>query len=221
MATTRLGSVEHTGVWAVIRELFTRDPRLFVVTAGNTVLFVAFVLGVALDPAAVPATTGTDTEPRWLKPAKFAGSITLFTGTLGWLGVHLPVGDRFRRRVSWTVALGGVVEIVLIAGQAARGVESHFNMSTFIDGAVYATMGVAILAVTVAVGWTAIRTAREGFETPSAFTTGIQLGLVVFVVGALEGGVVTFSTVNGEGSEIPQAAGLRPATAELVGRLPF
>ena len=56
-------------------------PRLFVVAAGNAVLFVAFSAGAALDPATVPASSGAGVEPRRLKPAKFAGSIAAFAAT--------------------------------------------------------------------------------------------------------------------------------------------
>lgn len=190
MTTTRFVSTGHNGLQAFLRELYTRDPRLFAVALGNAVLFVLFSIGTVVDPATVSATTGGNVEPRWLKPAKFAGSIALFTGTLGWLGVHLPVSDRLRRRVSWVVAGGSVVEIVLIAGQAARGAESHFNTTTPVDGAIYGLMGLAILATTAAVGWLAVRTLRGRFEVHPAFAAGIQLGLVTFVVGALEGGVM-------------------------------
>lgn len=190
MTTTRSPSIGRSDIGTALREPFVRDPRLCVVAVGNAVLCGVFAAGIVLDPATVPATTGTDVEPRWLKPAKFAGSIALLAGTLGWLGVHLPVSDRSRRRISWVVAVGSVVEIALIAGQAARGVESHFNRSTPLDGAVYGLMGAAILAVTAAVGWAAVRTLRGRVETHPAFATGIRPGLVTLVVGALEGGAM-------------------------------
>ena len=190
MSTTWSQSAERIDLRATLRELYLRDRRLFAVAAANAALFFVFSAGVALDPATVPATTGGYAEPRWLKPAKFAGSITVFTATLGWLGIHLPVTDRFRRRVSWTVAVGSGAEVALIAGQAARGVESHFNTSSPVDAAVYGVMGATILAVTAAVGWAAVRTLRSRVETHPAFATGIRLGLVAFVVGALEGGAM-------------------------------
>lgn len=65
--------------------------------------------------------TMVSSEPAWLKPAKFAGSVALMSATIGWLGVCLPVRERFRHRVSLIVGGGFMIEIALIGGQAARG----------------------------------------------------------------------------------------------------
>ena len=190
MPTTRSAPVGPDAL-APLRELRDRDPQLFAVAVGNAVLFAAFSAGVALDPATVPASSGGGVEPRWLKPAKFAGSIAAFAATLGWLGVYLPVAGRRRRQVSWVVAVGSVIEIALIAGQAARGVESHFNTSSAVDGAIYGVMGLTIVAITAAVGWLALRTLRGDMRTAAPFAAGIRFGLVLFVVGAVEGGAMS------------------------------
>jgi len=165
-------------------ELRTRNPPLFAVAACNAALFVTFVAGVALDPRTVGA------EPMWLKPAKFAGSIALFTATLGWLSHHLPVGETTLRRASVGIAAGLVVEILLIGGQAARGVESHFNQSTALDTAVFAVMGATIVATVGLVALLLVRSWRGEFDVRPAFARGIRLGILLFVVGSYEGGAM-------------------------------
>ncbi|WP_240471178.1 hypothetical protein [Halorubrum tropicale] len=164
-----------------IGELWRRDPVLSAVAAINAVLFGAFAVGTVLDPMVVNG------EPAWLKPAKFAGSIALVCATLGWLGVHLPVDPDFRRRVSRIVGVGLLIEIVLIGGQAARGVGSHFNRATVIDGAIGGVMGVTIVIVTVAIAALAVRARGDEFDVHPAFAAGILLGVGWFVVGAFEG----------------------------------
>lgn len=166
---------------AVISELRRRNPLLFGVAALNAALFVGFVAGIPLDPRTVGG------EPAWLKPAKFAGSIALFTATLGWIGHHIPVADATLRRTSLTVAAASVVEITLIAGQAARGTESHFNTSTALDFAVYAVMGLTIVAMVTAVAGLLVRAWRREFDVAPAFGWGIRLGVALFVVGSFEG----------------------------------
>lgn len=173
-----------SGVEAAGRELWRRDQRLFVAAAINAVLFVGFAAGTVVDPATVNG------EPAWLKPTKFAGSIALVSVTLGWLGVHLPVDDRFRRRVSQIVGGGFLIEIALIGGQAARGVGSHFNRSTALDAAIGAVMGVTILVVTGAIAALAVEACRGEFDVHPAFATGILAGIGLFVLGALEGGIM-------------------------------
>ncbi len=182
---------------AVARELWRRDGVLFAVATVHTALFGAFLAGVVLDPRTLGG------EPVWLKPAKFAGSIALVSATLGWLGVHLPVAARRRRRVSLVVAVGFLLEIALIGGQAARGVGSHFNRSTPADALVAAVMGVTILVVTLSIGWLCVRAWRRAFDVHPAFAAGIRLGLAVFVVGALEGGAMIALTARGVGAAGP------------------
>ena len=164
-----------------VGELRRRDPVLSAVAAINAVLFGAFAVGTAVDPMVVNG------EPAWLKPAKFAGSIALVCATLGWLGVHLPVDPDVRRRVSRIVGVGLLLEIVLIGGQAARGVGSHFNRATVLDGAIGGVMGVTIVVVTVAIAALAVRARGNEFDVHPAFAAGILLGIGWFIVGAFEG----------------------------------
>jgi len=181
-------------------ELRRRDPVLSAVAAVNALLFGAFAVGVAFDPTTVNG------EPAWLKPAKFAGSIALVSATLGWLGAHLPVDERFRRRVSLVVGGGFTVEIALIGGQAARGVGSHFNRATTLDTVVGAVMGVTILVVTGSVAALVLRARGGEFDVHPAFATGVLLGIGLFVVGAVQGGTMIAlqsRTVETTGPTVP------------------
>lgn len=182
-----------------VGELRRRNSLLFAVAALNAALFVGFAAGIALDPRTVGG------EPVWLKPAKFAGSIALFTATLGWIGHHLPVAAGTLRRVSLAVATASVVEISLIAGQAARGVESHFNQSTAFDTAVYAVMGLTIVAMVAVVAWVLVRAWKREFAVAPAYEWGIRLGIALFVVGSYEGGamIALEASTIGSGPAVP------------------
>src|SRR5687768_16510447 len=81
------------------------------------------IVGLAIDPRAV---TGA---PVWLKPAKFALSIAIYTLTLAWMFTFLGSWPRARRIVGWTTAIPMLVEMVIISAQAFRGTTSHFNAS--------------------------------------------------------------------------------------------
>lgn len=139
-------------------------------------------------------------EPVWLKPAKFAGSLALLAATLAWLSEHLPVTDRTLRRVSFGVAAGAVVEIALIGGQAARGVESHFNDATVLDAAVYDVMGAVIVGTVLLVAILAGAAWTREMDVDPAFTWGVRLGLAVFVLGSLEGGAMVAAGASAVGS---------------------
>jgi hypothetical protein len=86
----------------------------------------------------------------WLKPWKFAVSITLYALTVAWMVTLVDRGARLARRAATVAAAALGVEIVLITAQAARGVPSHFNTGTPLDSMVFYVMGASIGAVWVA-----------------------------------------------------------------------
>jgi hypothetical protein len=105
--------------------------------------------GMALDDRLI---TGA---PAWLKPAKFAASVAIYSLTLAALFTALPAWPRLRRVIGWTTAVALVFEMAIIVGQALRGVPSHFNVATPLDAALFYVMGAVIFTqtfATVAVG---------------------------------------------------------------------
>src|SRR5690349_11107595 len=62
--------------------------------------------------------------PLWFKPLKFAVSIAAYTAALAWMLGRLPTPAL--QRTGWGIVAGLWIEIVIIAGQAARGQLSHF-----------------------------------------------------------------------------------------------
>lgn len=129
----------------------------------------------------------------WLKPAKFAMSTVVTAGTLALLLRWLqPVGSGVRRAakvVAWLLAL----ELVIITVQAARGVPSHFNASSALDGVLFSIMGAAITAVWGAIAYLGWRAFRQRFAD-RALGWGIRLGLVAMVAGSALGFLMTRPT---------------------------
>ena len=79
--------------------------------------------------------------PAWMKPAKFAASIAIYTLTLAWVFTYLREWPRTRRVVSWVTTVTLLLEIVIIDLQAWRGTTSHFNVGTLLDGVLFTIMG--------------------------------------------------------------------------------
>src|SRR3954454_16784767 len=63
--------------------------------------------------------------PLWFKPLKFSLSIALYAAALAWMLARWRGAGM--RRTGWIIVAGTVLEMVIIVGQAARGVRSHFN----------------------------------------------------------------------------------------------
>jgi len=151
------------------------------------VVLAGAVIGLAVDPRIISG------APAWLKPAKFAVSIALYTFTLAWMFSLIPEWTRTRRIVGRTTAVTLVLEIVLIGMQAFRGTTSHFNVATLFDGVVFTVMGAAILVQTLSTVAVAVALWRHQFAD-RALGWALRLGMTMTIVGALTGGLMTRPT---------------------------
>lgn len=171
----------------ILKTLWDSDARL--TTVGLLMFAVLAVTGVALlvDPREVMG------APAWMKPAKFAASIGMYTLTLAWVFTYLPAWTRTRRAVSWITAVTLVLEIVIIDVQAWRGTTSHFNVGTVVDGVLFSIMGFAILAQTLAATSVAMALWRQRFAD-RAIGWALRFGMTITIVGAMTGGLMTTPT---------------------------
>ena len=153
--------------------------------------------------------------PAWLKPAKFAASIAIYSFTLAWIFSLLPARPRLRRVVGWTTAVTLTLEMVLISMQAGRGVTSHFNVATPFDAAVFVVMGAAILVQTLSAVALAVALWRERFAD-AALGWALRFGVTIAICGALTGGLMTRPTSQ-QIDEARRGAQMTVAGAHTVG----
>lgn len=173
-----------------------------VVTAGvMAALTVVFGTLMVADPRTIEG------APAWLKPAKFALSTALYAGTLAWVLRHLTTWPRLARVASSVTAWVFVVEVALVALQAARGTLSHFNTSTLVDGAIFSVMGVAIALQTLAAAAVTWALWRQPFAD-RARGWALRLGMAITVIGASTGGLM------------PPPTAAQLARAETTGEMP-
>lgn len=170
-----------------VEMLWDGDARLTAV--GVFMLALLAVTGVALvvDPREIMG------APAWMKPAKFAASIAIYTLTLAWIFTYLPEWRRTRRVVSWVTAITLILEIVIIDLQAWRGTTSHFNIGTAVDGVLFSIMGIAIVVQTFAAVAVAVALWRQRF-VDRALGWALRIGMTVTIVGAMTGGLMTQPT---------------------------
>jgi hypothetical protein len=145
------------------------------------------LVGLWADPRII---TGA---PAWLKPAKFAISLAIYSLTLAWIFTYLPGWTKVRRIVGWTTAVALLSEVVLIDLQAWRGTTSHFNVGTPLDAAVFSVMGLAIVVQTLMSAAVAVALWRQPF-TDRALGWALRLGLTITILGAMVGGLMTRPT---------------------------
>ena len=172
----------------MIRTLWRTSRPLTAVALVMLAALVPFVVGLFVDPRLV---TGA---PAWLKPAKFAVSTAIYSLTLAWVFRALPAWPRMRAIVGWTTALVFAIEVAIIGAQAWRGTTSHFNVSTLLDGVLFAVMGTLILVQTIASVAVAVALWRERAFEDRAIGWAMRIGMTLTIVGAATGGMMTRPT---------------------------
>lgn len=126
-------------------------------------------------------------EILWVKPAKFAISIVLYSFTLLWILSFIQTSperdvQRTVRIASWIIAVMFLIEVVAIFGQAARGRISHFNNSTLEDSLIFNVMGGAILTLFIAhLAITVLFLRQRNDEI--VLGSGLRAGLIVAALG--------------------------------------
>ena len=131
----------------------------------------------------------------WIKPFKFFASLAVLGATVLVLLAQLPRGGRGRRfiEVGWSIA--AIAEMLGIAGQAARGTMSHFNITTPSDGVAFSVMGAMIGVMQAALIVLAVQLARARL-TDRVLAAGLRWGLAVLILGTLVSGIAMVSPVD-------------------------
>lgn len=168
-------TVAHRSRSLISRAMKTNRPLTITVILMLLTL-VGTLVGLIVDHRAI---TGA---PAWLKPLKFAVSISIYTATFVWLLGFVQSHRRIVRIVAWVTTTGLLVEMALIVLQVVRGTSSHFNVSTPFNAMVFYIMGGTIVSV-----WTAnlilgIALLRQRFAEP-AFAWALRFGVLISLVG--------------------------------------
>jgi len=138
--------------------------------------FVATLVGVFVDHRVI---TGA---PAWLKPAKFAISVSVYCFTFVWLLGFIENHPRLVRLAANVTVVSFIVEMIVIISQAGRGTTSHFNLTTPFNSFLWFTMGAFIVLV-----WTmnlllAIMLLRQRMPD-QAFAWSLRLGVLISSIG--------------------------------------
>lgn len=123
----------------------------------------------------------------WIKPLKFAVSIAIYLVTIALFISYLPENAKTLQWVGIVISATMIIEILAIAMQALRGTTSHFNVSTPFDGAVFTLMGIAITINTLMAGVVLFNYFSHPPEMSPSYLWGIRLGIVVFILGSVQG----------------------------------
>jgi hypothetical protein len=171
----------------MLKRMWQTSPELIATAALMLVVLAGAIVGLLVDPTII---TGM---PAWLKPAKFAVSITIYTVTLAWMFTLLPEWPRTRKVIGWITAIVMVVEMAIIGSQAWRGTTSHFNRATTYDAVLFSIMGGAIVFQTFSTVAVAVALWRNRFADKS-LGWALRFGMIITIFGAMTGGLMARPT---------------------------
>ena len=138
--------------------------------------FLATMVGIALDHRVI---TGA---PAWLKPAKFAVSVSIYSFTFVWLLGFVQGRPRLVRLAANVTVFSITMEMIIIITQAIRGTTSHFNMTTPLDSVLWMAMGGFIVLVWAMNLLLAILLIMRRMPD-RAFAWSLRLGVLISFVG--------------------------------------
>lgn len=170
-----------------LRRALAINRPLTLVGLAMLVALLGTLIGLLVDPRVI---TGA---PAWLKPAKFAISISVYSFTFLWLLSYIQGRPRLVRLVANVTALAFIVEMILIVAQVVRGTTSHFNMSTPLDAAIFSTMGLFIIVAWAMSLIATVLLIRQRLPDP-AYAWALRLGLLLSLAGAAIGFLMTMPT---------------------------
>ena len=173
LSVPKLGGLDPL---VLLRRAWGSNRPLTFVGVLMLVTLMGALVGLLVDPRAI---TGA---PAWLKPAKFAVSISIYNFTFLWLLTYVRGRRRIVKLVAGVTAVALAFEEAIICAQVVRGTTSHFNFGTPLDGALFSTMGLLVVLVFAANLVVAILLLLQRLPDP-AFAWALRLGIILSLVG--------------------------------------
>jgi hypothetical protein len=158
------------------------SPLLYWVVIIHILSMVLCIIGMTIDDRTLMGAN------VWIKPLKFSISGAIYIATVGYLITLYPYSRRKKIFINNTVAITMLIDLVIIVGQAARGVRSHYNIESPIDGILFGLMGLFVGVNVLIMLLFIIDTIRKKLDTSKAIQLSILLGWIVVFFGSWIGG---------------------------------
>lgn len=183
----------------LLSRVLALNGPLTILGAIMALTFLATLVGIVVDPRVI---TGV---PAWVKPSKFAISISVYAFTFAWLLGFVDRHARLVRLMANVTVISIVVEMTAIVTQTARGTTSHFNMTTPFNSFLWMSMGAFIVLVWAMNLLLAVLLIRQPM-TDRAFVWSLRLGVLISAIGM----AVAFLMVRPSSQQIAAIAGGGP-----------
>jgi len=149
-------------------------------------------------------------ENVWLKPTKFGVSIPIYCITIALLLKTYPYTFKTKQWISRIIGWALILEIPLVMVQAGRGVRSHFNISSPLDGIIFALMGFLIFINTIVIFFMIYTAFFKKLDTSLLLQRAIQFGWLGMIISVIAGQQMI--AANGHAVGVPDGGAGIPVT---------
>lgn len=167
---------------AVVTTVKSESPSLYWIVVAHFVFAIVCIPALMIDDRML---LGVNV---WVKPLKFLISTGIYVFTFGYFTSLYPFSKSnkiiLNNLVAWTL----LVETAIIVGQGIRGVQSHYNINSLLDGLLFSAMGILIAVNVLVMVFYFIETIRLKMNTSKSIQWSILLGWVILIIGSWVGG---------------------------------
>ncbi len=178
-----------------LKSVYEKDVLLFRLGLFHFIIFALLFLPLAIDDRLIEGIN------PWIKPMKFSLSIGIYAWTIAWYLSYLKPLTSWTKVINITIAASMMIEIIIVLLQAGRGVQSHFNNSTALDGALFGTMGMMIALSSLATAILLILLFVKKPNLDFVYLTSLRLGIVILLVASGIGGMMIGNNAHAIGVE--------------------
>lgn len=192
MQNTAIEIQPNESTW--MQKIMSESPFATSVVIGHLAMILICLIGLAFDDRTLLG------ESVWIKPTKFAISGGVYCATIVWLMTFTKRG--------WVsnLILGGNAflisgETIIIALQAARGLRSHYNVSTPLDATLWGMMG-SMIGLMWVLNFIFIFYLLFQPIKDKAFKSALVWGVIIAFVGGLTGFFMTNQQTPAQSAQI-------------------
>lgn len=127
----------------------------------------------------------------WYKPMKFCLSVGIYLLTIIWVIDLLNIAQRKKEKIIKILSIIIIFELFLIVFQGARGVISHYNITSIFNVVVFQLMGIAIALNTFILIWITFQYCKKKSRPTHIsrhMTNFILIGLLLLLFSSAIGG---------------------------------
>ena len=165
-----------------IFQISERFPLLHRIILFNLLLLFICFIGILIDDRQLMGIN------IWLKPIKFILSGIIVLWTMAWYLLFYPFREKTKNFIAASIGILLTIENLAISGQASRGVLSHYNQSSPMDGIIFATMGIMIGLFTLIVFWFFVKSFSSKLNCSNRMKWCFRIAWFTFLFASVIGG---------------------------------